>query len=144
MIYEIIGFSVFWATVFLVLYCAGIVLQYYWRRYARPLLLNIKFGFFGSRKIGSYYDKWRRIYEIPGLHKHWKSRRLMRRFAYRILVIEARRENHKKNVSSKQSCGFFSNALPARRTFRPLHITVQLQAVTAVQLVADEPTCPHG
>ena len=49
--YTVIGFTVFWVTVSVALFIAGTVLQYFWSNYALPILKNIKFALFGSRKM---------------------------------------------------------------------------------------------
>lgn len=69
-----------------------------WDRNIRPSLGNLFFALFGKRRLKlSYYDKWRQIYEKPGLRKFWKKHHNnFGRLAYKRLVYEAYKESRKK------------------------------------------------
>ncbi len=67
-----------------------------WNRNIRPSIFNFRFGLTGKPNLKmSYYDRWNMIYHRPGLHHFWRRRENFRRFAYKRLVREARKEYHK-------------------------------------------------
>ena len=75
-----------------------------WRREVRPSIKNLWFAIAAPKywpKM-SYYDKWRQLYEKPGLRKFWKKRHNhYSRVAYKRLVREAWKERNKVKPNKK-------------------------------------------
>ena len=74
-----------------------------WRRVVCPSIMNLWFAIAAPKywpKM-TYYDKWRQLYEKPGLRKFWKKRHNhYSRVAYKRLVREAWKESKKQKIKN--------------------------------------------
>lgn len=73
------------------------IVMFLWDKAISPALSalnNLKFFFFGSRKLkGKYEETWWKYYaHRPGIRAHWKSWNTLRRLAYIKFLKEVRKE----------------------------------------------------
>lgn len=66
-----------------------------YKRHIKQTIGNIRFILFGSKKIKSYHEQWKK-YDKPGIRKFWQTRKYFRRCAWRSLVKRAYKETHSK------------------------------------------------
>jgi hypothetical protein len=75
----------------------SLIVMFLWDKAISPALSalsNLKFFFFGSRKLkGKYEETWWKYYaHRPGIRDHWKSWNTLRRLAYIKFLKEVRKE----------------------------------------------------
>lgn len=66
-----------------------------YKRHIKQTIGNIRFILFGSKKIKSYHEQWKK-YDRKGIRKFWQTRKYFRRCAWRSLVKRAYKETHSK------------------------------------------------
>lgn len=95
------AFAWFMLSTEIVLWLTGYFIVPCWNRKIRPSISNLRFGLTGKLNLRmSCYDRWDMIYHRPALHHYWRSRENFRRFSYKRLIREARKE-YRENFQEK-------------------------------------------
>ena len=87
------GAFVWGVFIILGMWLAMIAFIYLYKNHIKQTLGNLRFIMFGSKKINSYHEQWRK-YSKSGIRKFWQTRKYLRKYAWRSLVRRAWKERN--------------------------------------------------